>query len=79
MNIVEEELSWIARFGGKISEDGTIEMPDGTWGCRYCSGCGYEDYPSNKKPCRVSGHAGRHECDVMSILGNGNASSINIK
>jgi hypothetical protein len=28
-------------------------------GCPYCAGTGYEDYPRNKKPCRVKGHAMR--------------------
>ena len=78
MNIIQEELSRLARLGGILSGDGTIEMPDGTWGCRYCSGCGYEDYPSTKKPCRITGHADRHNRDVSFLFGN-NASSISIK
>jgi len=78
MDIVSEELSRLVRYGARFSRDGTIEMPDGTWGCRYCSGCGYEDYPSNKKPCRIIGHADRHNRDVSFLFGN-NASSISIK
>ena len=25
--------------------------------CRWCGGAGYEDYPSNRQPCRIEGHA----------------------
>ncbi len=36
----------------------TTIMPDG-WGCHWCVGTGYEDYPSMKKQCRISGHEER--------------------
>ena len=29
-------------------------MPN--FGCYYCSGMGYEDYPTNKMACRISEH-----------------------
>jgi hypothetical protein len=34
----------------------TIIAPDGTWGCQWCAGTGYEDYPTMDKPCRIEGH-----------------------
>ena len=78
MNEIErEELFRLMLLGATFSNDGTIEMPDGTWGCRYCSGCGFEDYPSNTKPCRVNGHKDRfiRETCILPMT----ASSISLK
>lgn len=30
-----------------------------TFGCEYCSGVGFTDYPSNQHPCPIPGHAKR--------------------
>jgi len=30
------------------------------FGCEYCAGVGYEDYPSRKIPCRIAGHLEAH-------------------
>lgn len=34
------------------------------FGCEYCAGVGYEDYPSSKIPCRIPGHLQRHQLNV---------------
>lgn len=34
------------------------------WGCEYCAGVGYMDYPQNKKPCPVPGHVERFQADL---------------
>ncbi len=31
------------------------------FGCSYCAGVGYEDYPLNTKPCRINSHKDRYE------------------
>lgn len=36
--------------------------------CFYCAGTGYEDYPSNTKPCRVEGHKERGEEVIASTV-----------
>jgi len=37
------------------------------FGCIFCAGVGYEDYPLNRKPCRMQGHSERHEQNVKEI------------
>uniref|UniRef100_A0A6M3LPM7 Uncharacterized protein n=1 Tax=viral metagenome TaxID=1070528 RepID=A0A6M3LPM7_9ZZZZ len=38
-------------------------MTSEVWGCRYCSGMGYEDFPSNRVPCRIEEHLGLAKSD----------------
>ena len=54
----------------KVKENvpNTIVFPDGTWGCYYCAGVGYEDYPSCKIPCRIPGHKNKHDKTVKELL-----------
>jgi len=35
--------------------------------CPYCGGMGYESYPSYNHPCRIPGHAGRHQKNLESL------------
>ena len=40
-------------------------------GCYYCAGMGYQDYPSNTKPCPIEGHkkmADQNSQDVISLM-----------
>jgi hypothetical protein len=37
------------------------------FGCWYCAGTGYLDYPMNKRPCPVQGHAEAHQSNVNAI------------
>ena len=72
----EDELRALLRAGGKVLEDGTITLPDGTWGCLYCSGAGYEDYPSRNRPCRIAGHAEKSDVESGWLFKASSGSSI---
>ena len=47
--------------------------PDGEFGCEFCAGMGYEDYPSSRIPCRMSGHLAKHEQNVRQVMAHMNA------
>ncbi len=46
----------------------TEDVGQDTFGCQYCAGVGYEDYPQCFKPCRIPGHKERHEKNVSAIV-----------
>jgi hypothetical protein len=35
--------------------------------CQHCAGMGYQDYPLNKLPCPIPGHAEKYERNVADI------------
>lgn len=37
------------------------------FGCAYCAGMGYTDYPSNTQPCPVSGHVERTQSNFNAV------------
>ena len=41
------------------------------FGCYFCAGMGYEDYPANKIPCRIEEHmetASENNSDVVDFM-----------
>ena len=70
MNHNEPCNCWECRLlrSGNIPD--TVIAPDGTWGCQWCAGTGYEDYPTMKTPCRISGHEkmGREEQGLDRVI-----------
>jgi hypothetical protein len=75
--IEDDEARLLLRHGAIFRESGTIEMPDGQWGCLWCAGTGYESYPDRSTPCRVEGHRERADKELESLLhGWGSGSSL---
>ena len=43
-----------------------FELPN-EFGCRFCAGTGYQDYPMKEKPCPIPEHVRRAEENEVAI------------
>ena len=71
--LFDDERRHLLTHGAVFGEDGTIEMPDGQWGCCFCAGTGYENYPDQSRPCRVRGHKERADNMIFHARSSGSS------